>query len=159
MEKQAAAEFLGVSVRTLERFAAAGKVKTGRARRKTRPVVTYDEFDLERLRVELAGRSTGEVFGRPNTSQTKGAIGFRLTTHYIQRLEEEGEKRNMSSSEFARMLVIRGLEEHPSERFINEVRAVREHLGEMFYLVLVSKLGATEQEAADIIKLITKGAG
>ena len=61
MEKQEAAEYLGVSTRTLERLTASGRIKKGRALRKTRPVAVYDDMDLERLKSELESGRPPEV--------------------------------------------------------------------------------------------------
>ena len=54
MNKQEAAQFLGVSVRTLESYAAQNRVVVNYIRGKTRPVADFDEADLERLKDELA---------------------------------------------------------------------------------------------------------
>ena len=152
MEKKDAAEYLGVSTRTLERLTASGRLKKGRALRKTRPVSVYDDEELKRLKAELESGRPLEVFGRPNTPKPKDAIGFRLDPFYIKLLFEEGEKVGLSSSEFARRLVIRGLEEPSSEKVFSEVEALRQSLSEMFFLLLVSKLGATDAEANEIVK-------
>ena len=158
MEKQEAAEYLGVSTRTLERLTASGRLKKGRALRKTRPVSVYDDKELERLKAELESGRPPEVFGRPNTPKPKDAIGFRLDPFYIKLLVEEGEKVGLSSSEFARRLVIQGLEEPSSEKVFTEVETLRKSLSEMFFLLLVSKLGATDAEADEIVKSLARRA-
>ena len=158
MEKKDAAEYLGVSTRTLERLTASGRLKKGRALRKTRPVSVYDDEELKRLKAELESGRPLEVFGRPNTPKPKDAIGFRLDPFYIKLLTEEGEKVGLSSSEYARRLVIRGLEEPSSEKVFSEVEALRQSLSEMFFLLLVSKLGATDAEANEIVKSLAGSA-
>src|ERR1019366_2670942 len=105
MEKEQAAEFLGVSIRTLERLASAGKLTKGRARKKTRPIVVFDKGELERLKSELQSARPAEVFGRPNTPKPKDAIGFRLDPFYVTRLEEEGAKTGMSAGDYARQKI------------------------------------------------------
>ena len=152
MEKAEAAEFLGVSVRTLERLAAAGRLKKGRALRKTRPVVTYEQTDLERLRDELERGRPAEVFRRLNTSKPTSAIGFRLDPFYVKQLEQEGAKHGMSAGEYARRLVIRGMEGQTAE---GDIRELRETLADMFYVILVTRLGSSEAEAAEIIKSLS----
>jgi hypothetical protein len=115
-------------------------------------VAVYDDKDLERLKSELESSRPSEVFGRPNTPKPKDAIGFRLDPFYIKLLTQEGEKVGMSPSEFARRLVIQGLEEPSSEKVFTEVETLRKSLSEMFFLLLVSKLGATDAEADEIVK-------
>lgn len=154
MEKQEAAEFLGVSTRTLERLAAAGRLTKGRARRKTRPVVTFNEEELRQLKTELSGSLPNpSVFGRPNAEKPKQAIGFRLDSFYISRLESEGAKHGLSASEFARKLVIQGLEDQRLEAVQSEVRSLREGLADTFYAFLVMKCEMTEAEADEFVKL------
>jgi hypothetical protein len=157
MEKQEAATFLGVSVRTLERLSATGKLTKGRALKKTRPVVVYDQKELERLKKELESARPVEVFGRPNTPKPTDAIGFRLDPFYIKRLIEEGEKHGFSAAEYARRLVIRGIEMPVKEGASADVAALRQALTDMFYLILVSKLGASEAEASEIVRSLSGG--
>jgi len=115
-------------------------------------VAVYDDKELEKLKSELESGRPPEVFGRPNTPKPKDAIGFRLDPFYIKLLVEEGEKIGLSSSEYARRLVIRGLEEPSSDKVLYEVEALRKSLSEMFFLLLVSKLGATDTEADEIVR-------
>lgn len=157
MEKKEAAEFLGVSTRTLERLATAGKLTKGRARKKTRPVVVYDKKELAALKKELESSRPSEVFGRPNAPKPQDAIGFRLDPFYVKKLTELGKQHGMSPSEYARRLVIRSLEGQTQSGTADELSALRKSLGDMFYLVLVSKLDATEAEAAAIVKKLTGG--
>lgn len=154
MEKSQAAEFLGVSVRTLERFAASGRLTKGRALKKTRPVVVYDMAELERLREELNEARPTEVFRRLNTPKPRDAIGFRLDPFYIKKLEEEGARIGMSAGEVARRMVIRSIEQIDSK---DGVEALRKNLSDMFYLVLVNRLGASESEATQIVATLEKG--
>ena len=157
MEKKEAAEYLGVSTRTLERFATAGKLTKGRARKKTRPVVVYDKKELAALKKELESSRPSEVFGRPNTPKPQDAIGFRLDPFYVKKLTEIGKQSGMSPSEYARRLVIRSLEGQTQSGTADELTALRKSLADMFFLVLVSKLDATEAEATEIVKKITGG--
>lgn len=154
MEKSQAAEFLGVSVRTLERFAASGRLTKGRALKKTRPVVVYDMAELERLREQLNEARPTEVFRRLNTPKPRDAIGFRLDPFYIKKLEEEGARIGMSAGEVARRMVIRSIEQIDSK---DGVEALRKNLSDMFYLVLVNRLGASESEATQIVATLEKG--
>lgn len=53
MNKQEAAEFLGVSVRAIERYVSAGKLPANYVRGKTGQVLDFDAGDLERFKAEL----------------------------------------------------------------------------------------------------------
>lgn len=154
MDKEQAAEFLGVSVRTLERFVAAGKLKKGRSRGKTRPVVVFEKQDLERLKKALEESRPSEVFGRPNTPKPTEAVGFRLDPYYVKQLQTEGARQGLSAGEYARRLVIRGIETQTAH---DDLKALRKSLSDMFYIVLVTKLGSTEQEAEDIVRTLAEG--
>jgi excisionase family DNA binding protein len=54
MNKQQAAEFLGVSVRAVERYTQQGKLSVHYEPGKTRPVAAYRKDELEPLRKEIA---------------------------------------------------------------------------------------------------------
>ena len=157
MEKAAAAEFLGVSTRTVERFASAGKLTKGRALRKTRPIVVFDREELEALKTELESTRPSEVFRRLNTPKAQNSIGFRLDASYVKLLASKGETLGMSPGEYARRLVIRGLEEDTAERVTAELKAFRKSLTDMFYLILVTKLDASESQAAEIVATLSGG--
>jgi len=154
MEKQEAAEYLGVSVRTLERLAASGRLTKGRAKGKTSPLVVFDKSELEKLKKELEEARPSEVFGRPNTPKPTDAIGFRLDPYYVKQLEEAGQKHGLSPGEYARRLVIRGLE---GQTFEGDLKALNKNLSDMFYLVLVSGLHVSEAEADEIVRTISGG--
>ena len=154
MDKRQAAEFLGVSVRTLERLVASGRLKQGKALKKTRPVVVYDDEELRGLKEELDAVRPAEVFRRLNTSKPTDAIGFRLDPFYVKRLAEEGEKHGMSAGEYARRLVIRGLEGQGSDQ---DFKTLRSNLADMFYIILVGKMGVSEAEASEVIKSLAGG--
>jgi excisionase family DNA binding protein len=53
MNKSEAAEYLGISARSLERYTAQGRLSHTLKKGKTRPVLDYDESELERLKAEL----------------------------------------------------------------------------------------------------------
>lgn len=151
MDKQQAASYLGVSVRTLERFSSQGRIIKGRALRNKRAVVVFDEGALCKLKDELteAGRSSGAGKGLPD--KASDSVGFRLDPHYLETLAVEGKARGMSAGQYARSLVIQCLEQPASAKFAEELFSLKQALSEMFYLILVSKLGATESEAAEVV--------
>ncbi|GAB1538082.1 hypothetical protein NUACC21_07390 [Scytonema sp. NUACC21] len=53
MNKQQAADFLGVSVRALERYVQQGKISVRYEKGKTRPTANFDETELEAFKEEL----------------------------------------------------------------------------------------------------------
>lgn len=53
MNKQEAADFLGVSVRALERYVSQGKISVRYEKGKTRPTANFDPQELEAFRAEL----------------------------------------------------------------------------------------------------------
>lgn len=53
MTKKEAAEFLGVGLRSLERYTSEGRVSARRIRTRTGQIADYDEQDLQRLKDEL----------------------------------------------------------------------------------------------------------
>lgn len=151
IERREAAEFLGVSVSTLDRLASQGRLTRGRARRKTRPVTTFDESELKALKAELEIAKPSDVLKQRPTEKTPDTIGFRLDAYYVARLKAEGEARGMSAGEFARSLVIQSLENGREEKFANEVRLLREGLAHTFYTLLVMKFGVSEEEAREFV--------
>jgi len=127
MERTAAAEFLGVSVSTLDRFASQGRLTRGRARRKTRPVTIFDEVELARLKAEIAQSGKALRASLPEPPKAQDAVGFRLDPYYVNRLKEEGAANGMSAGEYARKLVIQGLEtSRPELPATDSAKAARE---------------------------------
>ena len=53
MNKQEAAEFLGVSVRALERYVQQGRIGGHYEKGKTRPTLVFDAAELEAFKAEL----------------------------------------------------------------------------------------------------------
>lgn len=151
MEKQEAADFLGVSVRTVERLAAQGRLTKGRARRKTRPVVVFDRTQLETLKEDLQSANR-RIAVTPNGDRPKEAIGFRLDPYYIDRLSTVGENHGLSPAEFARKLVIEGLEDTKLDDVREEISRLREGLGHMFYAILVKQFGMSADAADTLVQ-------
>ena len=65
LTKQEAAEYLGVNVRTLERYTQEGRVGGRYERGKTRSVLVYDEAELQTFKTEL-----GTKTHKPAVTQT-----------------------------------------------------------------------------------------
>jgi len=79
MNKQQAADFLGVSVRAVERYTQQGRLSVHYEPGKTRPVAAYREDELELLRKEIAAnlyhqRPAVEKGNRANPEQA-GDVG------------------------------------------------------------------------------------
>lgn len=53
MNKEEAAEFLGVSVRALERYVQQGRIGCRYEKGKTRPTLVFDKAELEKFKAEL----------------------------------------------------------------------------------------------------------
>jgi len=53
MNKTEAAQYLGIGLRSLERYTADGKVASRKVKGKTGPLLDYEEEELERFRTEL----------------------------------------------------------------------------------------------------------
>lgn len=130
MNRQEAAHFLGVSVSTLDRLASKGQLSRGRARGKTRPRTDFDGGELERLKAHLeqAGRSKPPAEFSPLAPPTSNAVGFRLDPHYTQQLRSEGETQQLSPGEYARKLVIQGLEGGQGEHLREEMATLQRDL-------------------------------
>ncbi len=150
MERLESANFLGVSLSTLDRLASQGRLKKGRAKRKTRPVTVYDRKELESLKAELEAIKPGRA-KRQGLERQLDTVGFRIDPLYIKRLQLEGETRGMSVGEYARFLVIRSLEDTTSQRVAEELTALRKSLSGMFYLILVDQFEASPEEAQAIV--------
>lgn len=151
VDRKQAAEYLGVSLRTLDRLASHGHLTKGTALRKTRPCVVFREDELRLLKAKLprAGESWQRIERQPDPP--KDTVAFRLDTYYLRVLKSEGEKLGLSPGEFARTLVIRSLEEEHLHLLRREVRRMREALGATFYALLTMKLGTSPAEARRIV--------
>jgi len=149
VNKQEAAQFLEVSTRTLERLVADGRLTKKRERGKTRPRVVFDAEELSDLKTELSSESRRT---RVSASSALETIGFRLDRHYVRRLTLIAEERSMSPGEFARHLVIQGIEGTAESRLADELKLLRRSLAETVQLFLIEKCHASPEDAADFIE-------
>lgn len=93
MNKQEAAEFLGVSVRALERYVQQGRISVKYEKGKTRPTANFEQAELEAFREEL------------NQPSVKPAFESRQTaTDEIRQISSEGESRQISSEDEYRQI-------------------------------------------------------
>ena len=150
MKRKEAAEYLGVSLRTLDRIAATGRLTKGLESGKSRPFVVFRVEELESVRAELAS-DTQIVWQKPKSeSILRDTVAFRLDPSYFAQLQAQAKESDLSVGEFARRLVIRALESDSLDVEL-EVRQIREALAAIFYAILTLKLGSTPAEARKII--------
>lgn len=95
MNKQEAAEFLGVSVRALERYVQQGKVGGHYEKGKTRSTLVFDKAELEAFKAELERKLYKPVvepsnLDNPATSDTALARLSQSSSIQPERVEEEG---------------------------------------------------------------------
>ena len=70
MNKQEAAEFLGVSVRALERYVQQGRIGGRYEKGKTRPTLVFDRAELEAFKAELEQKLYKPVIETSNADNT-----------------------------------------------------------------------------------------
>lgn len=88
MNKQEAADFLGVSVRALERYVQQGRISVKYEKGKTRPTANFEKAELEAFREEL------------NQPTVKPAFESRQTaTDEIRQISPEGEYRQIATDQ------------------------------------------------------------
>jgi hypothetical protein len=148
MTKQETAAFLGVGIRTLERYTSTKKIparyeKTDGQRR----TLVYEKDDLERFVKER--QVTLKKAPAPSPKSDTLTISFRVDPSTLQRLQQAGEPFTMSAGEYARHLVLRGLEGGESEAIAlrREVKALKENLAEGVVALLVDAGRATPEAA------------
>lgn len=133
--KREAAQFLGVSVKTLERYVSRGRIAPRMSPGRTRPTPLFDEAELAALRDELAqarfpaapkateASAHGEA--APETAEA-GTVAFRLPARYARQLAEGGEQRGLSAGTYARSLVIDALESGERVRLSGEIDGLKQ---------------------------------
>lgn len=150
MDRKEAAEFLGISLRTLDRLVAKGCLTKGRALRKTKPIVVFRRDELAALKEALSNKG-GTTAAFRQTQAPKDAVAFRIDPHYLARLTKEGAPHDMSPGEYARRLVIQSLEQEPNTQFAHELRRLRESLAAVFFALLTTSLGVPPEEARRLV--------
>lgn len=150
MDRRQAAEFLGVSLRTLDRLVSKGRLSKGKALLKTRPIVVFRQEELTALKEEL-GKQKASASQFCGVFPPKETVAFRIDPHYLGRLTSQAKPLGLSPGEYARQLVIQALEKEPSEKFSHEVRRLREALAAVFYALLTTRLGSSPTEARRLV--------
>lgn len=150
MDRRQAAEFLGVSLRTLDRLVSNGRLSKGKALKKTRPIVVFRQEELAALKEDI-GKQKASANQYNGVFPPKETVAFRIDPHYLGRLTSQAKPLGLSPGEYARQLVIQSLEQEPSEKFSHEVRRLREALAAVFYALLTTRLGSSPTEARRLV--------
>jgi hypothetical protein len=127
MTKREAAEYLGVSIRSLERYTKNGQLSCRYVPGKIGPRPVYDEPDLAAYKIRLQARKKRESV-RVDSPEAMRTIGFRLAPEYIDRLTDEAAKHSMSPRAYARQLLVGALEDFRYSELLAELEALREDL-------------------------------
>ncbi len=128
--KAEAAEYLGISVRTLERYTRAQRIPAQYEKGKRHARVVYREEDLEALKADLAAeRSLRQPDVR--TPNAMRRIGFRLEPVDLKRLEELARREDVSPGDYARHLVITALHDTRDTQLAATVTTIERRLGEL----------------------------
>ena len=122
MTEKEAADYLGVTVRTLGNYRQKGTLAFREVKGKTRPAIEYQQADIERLKQELEAKRTRGVKAKPR--KTAPRIAFGIPEKERAALAEEAKKFGMSVGEYARRLVREGME----SRFQQEASELRAEL-------------------------------
>jgi excisionase family DNA binding protein len=93
MNKKDAAEFLGVSVRAVERYTQQGKLSVTYAKGRTRPVAEYRQEELDALRAEITANLYHQrpAHEKPNFANPEqgGGVVATAPTQALQRASSE----------------------------------------------------------------------
>lgn len=123
MTEKEAAEYLGVSVRTLGAYRQKGTLAYREVAGKPgRPAIAYALTDIERLKLMLEARRSRSRKPKPVKSAPR--VTFSLPPDEYAELAEEATKFGMSVGEYARRLAREGLE----SRFQEEAAELRRQL-------------------------------
>lgn len=159
MTKLQARDYLGVSLRTVERYLTSGRLPSTLVTVEgQKPRVAIADEDVVALkavmdtaRAERAGRTIA-----PNVMQH---LSFRVEPNFLRLLEQEAGRRRLKPTECARQLVTEGLtrERQLEARFDElrdsmadlreEVGQLRGHFAELLYQIMVIVAKVDEDEA------------
>lgn len=116
-----AAAFLGLSVRTLRNYRTQGRLPYREVKGRTRPVIVYNQADLEKLKVDLERRRRRSKKPR-GTSPQLPRVTFGMPSAELDELRSEAERYGMTTAEYARRLVRERLESLLQQE-VRELRA------------------------------------
>ncbi len=108
MNKQEAADHLGISIRTLQRLTSQGKIAARQERGKTGPVTVYDTEELDRYKRESEEEVTGRVRPSvaPGTPSESQALAIRQPRDLQSLLDLFDRQRAPTLSDLAHKLVL-----------------------------------------------------
>lgn len=127
MNKKEAAEYLGVSTRSVERYMKGNRLACRYVEGKIGPRPVFDEPDLVAFKASLEAQRHREAV-RVESPDAMKTIGFRLEPEFIDRLNAEAAKRGLSPRACARQLLVASLEDFRYEGILAEFSALRSAL-------------------------------
>ncbi len=113
LTKQQAAAHLSVSIRSLERYTAVGRIAARYEKGRSKPTPFYREDDLDQLKAALDEKRPTVTLRTP---VSRPIVAFRLPEHYFDQLCEDGLRHSMSPGEYARHRLIDLLEAREGHR-------------------------------------------
>lgn len=128
--KAEAAKYLGISVRTLERYTTAQRIPSQLQKGKRRSIRVYREEDLKSLKAELAAERRGRQ-PEVRSPDAMRRIGFRLEPVDHERLEELARRARVSPGDYARHLVITALHDTQGTELAAAVTGIERHLADL----------------------------
>ena len=127
MREPEAAQYLGLTMRTLRNYRRKGTLAYREATGKTRPTIEYDQSELDRLKAELDRRRESSAKPKPAGKPVLQRVTFGLPPEGYAELAEEAQRYGMSVGEYARRLVREGLE----SRFQSEAAELRSEVNQV----------------------------
>lgn len=113
MNQHEAAQFLGVTDRTLRHYTRQGRIPATWDKTRKRRTLVYAEEALRALKAELEQARRWQT--PPAESARTDTIGFRVDAHYRAQLTEAAQKHGLSAGAYARVLVISALDADPTQ--------------------------------------------
>lgn len=159
MTKRQARDYLGVSLRTVERYLSTGRLPSTLVTvegRKPRVAIADEEVVALKAAMDAVRAERAERTIAPNVMQH---LSFRLEPNFLRQLEEEAARRRLKPTELARKLVTDGLSRQDlvTARFDElrdsmadlreEVGQLRGHFAELLYQIMVIVAKVDEDEA------------
>ena len=110
MSEKEAADYLGLSVRTLQRYRDKGALAYRRVTTKVGQMIAYDPAELDRMNQALAMQRATSAKPKRAQKSSPPRVTFGLSPEAIDELTREAKRFEMSVNEYARRLVRDGLE-------------------------------------------------
>jgi hypothetical protein len=163
MTKQQAAQTLGVTVRTVERYLTAGKLPYTQRKIDDRVIDDIDDDEVHALKAarDVAAAEREQRVVPPTVMQH---VSFRVEPEYLQVLEIEAARRQLKRTEYARQIFCHALTEKQIQqaqleelrddvqRLNHGVDELRRGMVEMFFQLLVQVCKIKETEAEEWIR-------